>query len=519
MGADLSDKDVKKRGKVELNERWWKAAWPPPGKSKHTKDMIDAIKAFKEAQRGTAQSDMLKSLDDLDKIIAKVRTDANAQFKSLPKSKKAVLNELDELEKLIEAERKAARKFGSKTREVFRYNFANRVTEALKSDPMGKSAKIKGTDVKIELLEVIVQELDEKNALNDLYAQYSRALDDEVALARDRILKIVKARHGSNPDYTKKMVQDVIDDHARNVAEIHHKVPTNVIRRLGLNAAMESEYQKALKKRRVQIAKSSVLTAASGAAIALPGTQAFAIYGFARSTAGLAQQIVEHNMSIKTAAKLLQGHLIYLAKAFDKASKGVGRAVSETGGTTLNAALGIDLVPTLDKATSSLKDLKTNTHHAGFKAQKLIDCLMDQMDSTGKLDKTVGNLPDTHPHKKKLKKSLAKQEKHLDEMIKKVRKLNKMAYEIEAKLPRLEKALKDLGKNSKKQDFANYTAKVLVNLGAIAGGGGVDAANAIETAGQSVTLAEKISAGAIAGVGFADECKSTYKDAQDLAKT
>jgi hypothetical protein len=261
------------------------------------------------------------------------------------------------------------------------------------------------------------------------------------------------------------------------------------------------------------------LTAASGVAIALPGTQAFAIYGFARSAAGLAQQLVEHNIKIATAAKLLQGHLIYLAKAFNKASKGVGRAASETGGTTLNAVLGFDLVPTLDKATSSFKDLKLNTSHAGFKTQKLIDNIMGMMDSCSDLDKTVSSLSKTHPYKKILDKNLARKEKKLDKLIKKTQRLGKQLNVVERKLPALGKALKDLGKNSAGQDFANYTVKVLVNLGAIAGGGLVDATAATTAAGSAVEGAKEIAAMTIASTGEANELYETAKNVRDLAKS
>lgn len=517
--SDFTKKELSKRRKPEINERWWKEAWPGERPAKSGKAMINAIKVYKAARRGTIQSDLMLSLNGLNAATAKLHKEAASILSAVPKRKKAIQSDLDAFDILVEVERKSGAKFGTKTREVFRYDFAAKVMEFLNKSEDGRRVKLKSPMVKIELLEAIVQEIDAKNALSALFTQYSNALEDEVKKAAAKVDALVKARSGSNADNTAKLAQKILDTHADTLSELHHKAPTNVVRKLGLNAALEKQYQKELNKRRRQIAKSTVLTAASGVAIALPGTQAFAIYGFARSAAGLAQQLVEHNIKIATAAKLLQGHLIYLAKAFNKASKGVGRAVSETGGTTLNAVLGFDLVPTLDKATSSFKDLKLNTSHAGFKTQKLIDNIMGMMDSCSDLDKTVSSLSKTHPNKKSFDKNLARKEKKLDKLIKKTQRLGKQLNVVERKLPALGKALKDLGKNSAGQDFANYTVKVLINLGAIAGGGLVDATAATTAAGSAVEGAKEIAAMTIASIGEANELYETAKNVRDLAKS
>lgn len=517
--SDFTKKDLKKRRKPEINERWWKEAWPGERPAKSGKAMTDAIKAYKAAQRGTIQSNLMLSLNGLNAATAKLRKEAASTLSAVPKRKKAIQSDLEAFDTLVEVERKSGAKFGTKTREVFRYDFAAKVMEILKKTEDGRRVKVTSPMVKIELLEVIVQEINAKNALSALFAQYSNAVEDEVKKAADEVATLAKARSGSNPDYTARRAQKILDTHAQTLSELHHKAPTNVISKLGLNASMEKQYKKELNKRRREIFKSTVLTAASGVAIALPGTQAFAIYGFARSAAGLAQQLVEHNIKITTAAKLLQGHLIYLAKAFNKASKGVGRAASETGGTTLNAVLGFDLVPTLDKATSSFKDLKLNTSHAGFKTQKLIDNITGMMDSCSALDKTASSLPTTHRSKKKFDKNLAKSEKELDKLIKKTVRLGKQLNVVERKLPALGKTLKDLGKNSAKQDFANYTVKLLVNLGAIAGGGLTDATAATTAAGSAVEGAKEIAAMTIASIGYANELYETAKDVRDLAKS
>ncbi|WP_274838948.1 hypothetical protein [Phaeobacter gallaeciensis] len=90
---------------------------------------------------------------------------------------------------------------------------------------------------------------------------------------------------------------------------------------------------------------------------------------------------------------------------------------------------------------------------------------------------------------------------------------------MDRKLPHLSKALAALGKNSKLQDGVNYTAKVLVQLGAIAGGGLVDATNAVETADAAVKLGDKVAAMTIASVGYADELRETGSMIKDLANS
>ncbi|MDE4302557.1 hypothetical protein PXK30_06810 [Phaeobacter gallaeciensis] len=516
--ADFTDKDLKKRLPVTISSLWWKSAWPGAKPPSSGSKMTAAIKSYKEAKRDTVQSLLVTSLNALTVASKAVRKDANS-LSATPKRKKAILDDLDKLDDLIKAEHKAALKFGNKTREVYRYNFADKVKDALKGDKYCDDLKLKGKQVVIELLEAIVQELDQKNALNMLHAQYSNALEDTVKKAAAEIRAQAKARVGMDAKKTEKALGDILNKHASDLADLHHKVPTNVLKKMGLNASLEAQYQKDLKKRRVNIAKSVVMTTASGVAIGLPGTQALAIYGFVRSTADLTQQLIEHNMKITQAATLLQGHLKYLAVAFDKASKGVGRGASETLGTTLNAALGIDLVPTLDKAKSSLKDLKVNTAHAGFKTQKLTNEIMNAMDSCKSLDKTVNSLSDTHPYKKILKKNLKRNEKSLNDLLDKTAGLAKSFNTVDRKLPHLSKALAALGKNSKLQDGVNYTAKVLVQLGAIAGGGLVDATHAVETADSAVKLGDKVAAMTIASVGYADELRETGSMIKDLAKS
>ncbi len=513
--SDLTDKEVKKRVPPSISSRWWKQAWPGEKPSKWDRAVATAIKDYKDARRGTAQSLVVIQLNKLGDLLTKVEVEAKSSLKAYPKRRKAIVSDVAALGTIIEKQHKDALKFGSKTREVFRYDFAARVYEAVKDNPDCKGFKPKPQMTKIELLEAIAQELDRKNLLNSLFAEYDNALQIMVNKAASEIKATGVKRRGRNAHNTAKLYGKIIDAHGATLADLMHKAPTNVIKKLGLNAEMEAEYQKELKKRRKAIAKGTVMTVASGVAIALPGTQAFAIYGFVRSAASLTQQIVEHNISISAAAKIVEKQLIFLATTFKKSA---GRAVSETGATTLNAVLGVDIVPTLDKATSNMKLLKINTRHAGFKTQKLTDLIMEMMDSNKRLEKTVNGLADTHPYKKRLAKNLARNERQLDKLLKKTSELAKKLNTVERKLPTLGKALNDLGKNSRGQIAANAIAKILVNLGGIASGGLVDATAAVETAAATVSVAEKVAAITIASVGYVDELKTDVEDVIALGK-
>ncbi|WP_171181334.1 hypothetical protein [Ruegeria sp. HKCCD8929] len=552
--SDLTDREVKKRPKPELNERWWKSAWPGDKQPGNYAPMIFSIKDYKKALRGSSKDDLISALEDLKRKTEALRKDAKSSFRKEKNREKAITTDLDKFDKLVDAEIARTQKVGTATREVFRFNFGNRVEAALKSDKYASGMVFKSDDVRIELLEAMVQDLDTKNLLNALFAEYSQPLERRVKVAATEIRKMAKERVGKHRGTTCEKAVEIINIHAGTLAVEHHKAPTNVLRKAGLNAAMEAEYKKALKKRRKQIAKSAAMTGLAGAAIALPGTQPLAIYACARSAAGLAQQIVEHNLSISKAASLLEKKLKLLQRNFSVASselkglttlasaasevgsagggvsekrkrKKAKRSVAETGSTTFNALIGVDLFPTLEKATADLKTLKMNTRHGGFQAQKLIDEVMDMLDAIDDLKK-IAKFPKA-PNKeffytkvyKDLDQCMNEFARPLDKLLKSATKISGRYHTVEQKIKSLDATLKRIGNISKAQERANLVAKTLVELSAIAGGGAADASAAIAYAEASVTLAEKVAAGSIAIVGTADELKSKVKDLNDFANS
>ncbi len=494
---DFSDKEVKKRVKPTLTERWWKDAWPhETARSQSFEKVTKALKAYKEARRGKSRGGLAHAVKALRTEITEVIKEANSTFRPFKKRKQVIVDELNELKTQLNSEYDAIKQAPRKMREVFAYNLAEKVNDELEKNSHTKDVRMRGTAVTVELMSVIVEELEAKNLANSLFAEYSNALENAVLKIKTQIAKLYAEHSELDAQKKKQAAAAIFDRHAQILDEQIHKAPTNIIKKLGLNAEMEAQYQKELNKRRREIAKTTVLTGAAVGAIALPGTTAFAVYGAARSAASLAQQLLEHNQSISSAATSLEGNLKYLAKVFEKSA---GRAASETGGTTLNALVGVDVVPTLEKATTDYKRLTLNAQHAGFKVQKLTDHLTKLMDFAKSLEKEAKKDDATQ------QKRIALYEKTINTEIKKIVKLAKNLNDVERRLPDLKDCLLKLGKNSKAQIAVNEVAQTLVGLAGIAFGGVADAGIAVGNAASCVTEAEKIAALAIATTGFVDE--------------
>ncbi len=395
---------------------------------------------------------------------------------------------------------------------VYTCNFGARLKQRLAADKRTAGISLQVATPPVELLEAVVDELDRVNSLSMLHAGYDNATEEVL----DRIFKaLVKlAGGGLTQPQMQAAGQKVVDDNLTILAEDWFRVPTDVIRKIGLGAAMEGAYQKALAKRRKNIIKATAFTVVSGLAIALPGTTGFAAYVFARTALGLTQQLVEHNMKLTQAAKVLETQLKYLSEAFKHGA--ALRATSETGATTLNALLGVDVVPTLAKATSNYKDLELNCTHAGFKCRKLNDEIAASLDSLKVLGKSVAKL--TGKDREKMEKLIAKSEAALDALLKKTASLAKQFNTVDRKLATLKKVLDALGKNTKLQDIVNYSAKVLVSLAGIAAGGLADASIAVDATAVATRGIAEVVAVTNGVVGVLTELHEAHKSAKDLAK-
>lgn len=523
---DFSDKEVRKRPKPELNERWWKQAWPGGVSSNYDGLMRRAIKDYKAAKRGTSRDDLEKSLKALKAVSDKIRGEAKKQLKLLPKRQKAILGDLDAFDTLVDGELATLAKFGTKTRVVYKRDFRGALVDRVRKISAYNDFDLKkDANLLIEhsLLDAVVDEIETKNALAMLNMQFNYVFDDKVKQCAGEIKAVLDDRVGKDPTKTGTQIQKIIQDRVNELRAEHDKVPTNVIRKLGLGAAMEAHYRKKVNKRRGKIAINTVMLGGSAAAVALPGTQGFAIYGLARSTASLAQEIAEHTMNMAARARVLEEQLQYLHSTFITAGKKskAGRGLSETGGTTLNALLGVDIFPTLDKAKSNLKNLEQHIAHGQVKTQKMIGKINDMLDASNKANELVkknkGKV--TSRKYKKLQQTLVNQETVLDAWLHKAVKYTHQLRVAEKKIPKLRATMAQLGKNSKAQNVANLGIKVVVNLGGIAAAGMGDASGAYKAAVEAGKQAQAVASVSIATVSTAKELAESTKNVVDEAKS
>ncbi len=504
--ADYSDKEVKARAKTELTEAWWKQAWPGEKPSANHSAMINAIKSYKDAKRGTAVSLLTAKLASLRSAVDAVRSEANSRLGATPKRKKAILDDLQQIDIMINYQETAALKFGDKTKIVFERDFGKQFNDELKKLTKRDDLKAGPMPARHELLEAVIQELDEKNAAGMMNAGFNMALDNCAFKAAKGVADLLKEKPYWPPEKIESKAKEIIMEHYTDMYDLFHKVPTDCLKRISLDSGLEAAYQKELKKKRIKIAVNGVMLTTSFAAIFLPGTQGFAIYGFIRSTLSMIQQIAEHNANIVQKAELLESRLESLRTAF---SNGAKRAASETGGTIVNALVGMDIVPTLGKAQDDMKDLKLNVAHASFKLNKLTEIINKMLDGLKDFDKMHVSMRDGDKAKVKLGKQIAEQRVMLDKMLDKAADLSKNLRDVQQRLPSLDLALKSLGENSKKQVAANEIAKLLVNLGGIAAGGLADASAAFNAAVAAKQAAEAITSVTIASVGLSKELYET----------
>jgi hypothetical protein len=504
--SDYSDKEIKARAKADLTESWWKQAWPGEKPSSNHAAMIAAIKGYKAGKRDTAVSKLLASLENLRKAVSDVRKEANSTLGAVPKRKKAIQGDLDQVDIMINYQVAAAMKFGDKSKIVFERDFGKQFNEELSKLTGRKDVKVGPMPAQHELLEAVFVELDEKNAANMLNIGFNTALDNCAFKAAKEVSELLADKPYWPPQKIDPAIKDIVMRHYADMYDMFQKVPTNCLKKIRLNSDLEVTYQKELTKKRVKLAVNGVMLTTSFAAIFLPGTQGFAIYGFMRSTLGLIQQVAEHNATIADKAETLRLRLKELQTAFQSGAK---RAASETGGTLVNALVGMDVVSTLGKAQGDMKDLKLHVAHSSFKVGKLDEIINKMLDGLKDFDKMHASMRDDDKAKKKLGKQIAEQRVALDKMLDKAADLSASLRDVERMLPGLDLALRSLGENSKKQVAANEIIKLLVSLGGIAAGGVADASVAFKAADMAKEAAQAISSVTIASVSLSKELYET----------
>ena len=289
LGIGLPGKRRKRRPKPELTTAWWKSAWPGDGDPPMNKRMLTALKRHADAQKGDSASDQKTALDNLAALSKDLPGKAKTALKDRADDLKAFTSDLAAFDRLVAAATDRATKIAGGGKSVYKRDFASAVRDDLKSSAAGWQIKTKPIDVESILPEGVVNELDAQSAANDLYKEHDRAFNSAVKSCAKDVAAILADRWGRNERRTSKLVDAKVDEHVTQLQAALRAVPDKVLDRIKLDAGLDREYRKAINKGRLKIAKSAAFTVASGAAIALPGTQAFAIYGFARTAAGLAR--------------------------------------------------------------------------------------------------------------------------------------------------------------------------------------------------------------------------------------
>lgn len=478
--SDETD-EVGVRGKVELTNSWWKQAWPAKTKPANDAKLTKALKDLKKAKVGKSAGDLIEALEAVEAALDAVIGDTSKIPKKLPLKKKAIKSDLKKAKAIVAQDLKALEKHGSKERVVYKRDFGLKVNEMVSDIRLGVSS----CPVELKLLEVLALELDAKGGL----AMLNNMLNDEFDGASkkcDKDLRAIVKKAGGllDADSMSKVIESVTT-HAQTLQTDMRDVPIQVMRKMRIHAAVAKSYKK---DKAVKITKGTVGVGLGVAGSVLPGTLPFALVALARSVASLAKEIVTVLMDLDTKIKLFIKQLSALAAVYKK-----HRGAREITLSSLNAVLGVDVAPTLDKAKADLKEIEKCVavfyHRANKMQKKVIEALDKSNELTKRFEKSASDVKAFMASDKNRK--IRKAMKDLDSILNKTHDLMRQAVNGEKMVPQLRKGLKDLGENSGKVDKANVILGQVINL-AISLGGLGDAAG----------VGRAIESVAVAGVGL-----------------
>ncbi len=453
---------------AQLTEGWWKTAWPSKTPPKSFGEMKLAIKGAKHAKRGTSVVDYHTSLHKLGHAIDKLEKEADAQFKTCPMDKRTAKGNLSDLRKLMEKELAGA-KMGVAPIVVFNKPYGKllkeKVSDNTQLQPLGRM------DIKLELMVGLVNELRDKNAEAMLNTRLNKAFDASLDQTVKYVDKALKIHKGVLPQAVLRDLTKILDDEADKLAAEFRKIPAEVLRKIGINSKMATQY--GLRKA-ASVATAAAGTGLAGAGIGLPGTTAFAVAAALRSATGLLTEITSVCSKVETKIAGLDADLVLLKTAFGtadaKARKmGKGDKLAELSFSVINTLIGKDLMVTVKSADSQLKDIEGHVAYLENRCQKLQKEVVDALDKeaklTAKLLKSIG--------KKKMTNAFGQLEKArkslntvLENTHKQVARVN-AADEAITKLRREMKLLKDPGQ---KLRILQNAVGVMIDVGAGIGG-------------------------------------------------
>ncbi|MEM9197947.1 MAG: hypothetical protein AAGD12_08850 [Pseudomonadota bacterium] len=514
--ADFDDKALRKRPRPTLTSSWWKTAWPHPNAPRCQGDMTRALKALKTAQGGRSAIDLAAALAGVRGCADTASAEAASRLRGLPKRLKAIQTDLEALIKLADAAEAKLAAGGSRQVLVYKRDFGKALTDSLYDF---HNMDIRSIRVEIHLLQAVVDELASRKADALLHSGYSDAFDAAVASCDKELRSLLAKRFGRSDKRTLSQMEKIIAGHLEGMRSEQAKVPARIFKRLGLQGKIAEAYARRMKADSIDIVNKVALTGLSAAAIALPGTQGLAIYGFVRSFLSVSQQIGEHFASASTRAALLIECLEGVEKNYRKleaeqraATKSA--AAQEIGGTALNRLIGVDIVPTLSKAKEHAKILEEQIEYVSYGMRESQDLIGRMMDKMAALKKSLpaAALDPIAVQKSPAGKRIRKLEKALDSLV-------STAAGRAAKIAAVEKSVKPLKKRVKALDDGTSRlvkgiaagTGILVDMG-VATAGLADASSAY----SALCAAEKASKGvlsvATATIGEADALKGALME-------
>ncbi len=459
-GMASSDEELAtKAGKVELTARWVSRAWPedikkrPPAWGVLEKN----IKEFEKYKRNSTKTKIMILLNDIDGNLDDCISQSKRLLSSYPKFRSKLEKQLQSARKLAAAQKKIAADSGGKLYTLWRMELGPPVMAKI---PREFNIQLKNNHLyKLEIPEIVRHELADRNLEVVIHKEFQSLLDNFSTKCADEMKKEILASkyNGMVKKKAVKEMEKIFGKWLKFFEDAAGDIPAKVVRNSSIHEEIARRYDR---ERKVALAKNGVAFVGSVAAIAAPGTAALAGIAAARSGAALAKEL--HNFFTDIGRKLesLKKQLTYLEIAYSNAA---GRVASEVTMSTLNGTLGIDVMPTLDKAQGDLEDLLKNASLSQTKLRAKHKKLNELADKAEKLNKEWLAAKKTSKFTKIDKKCQQFEkiiEKQFDIAVKSSQRLDK----LQDNLPKIKKQMNQIGKNPTALKWASRGLKATANL-------------------------------------------------------
>lgn len=491
----------------DLSEAWFKNLWDKEIRATpHPRDDILAgVKAYKAAQRGKSKGRLIEALEDLEKrIVASAKR--NQKRKDLrPEQFRLLDTQLGYVCKDIDKKIREIESAGGKMVTVYNIDFGTVVQRVNKGDVFIKEKR----PLKVEMLDVVADEIDAVGAAPDLYRQIDRRVEQSARDYVRAVQSLMNDRVGERGMDQKKLNAMARDESDRVVQDLRadlKRVPTDVMRRVRIHRDIAKKYRK---EKAVSIGKGVVSTGLAAGGLAVPGSTPFAAVMLARSICATAKEIAETAMTLKRKVKIFEKTLAELSRAYEshKGEKEIARDA-------VNAVLGVDVVPTLDKAKGQLKDIEKDVASTLFRARQINKDVEKALARTAKLEDKLDKLSTKHKGLKKsqLKMQLSQGRRDVDKLADQVYRLMKHAALAEDKVPEMRRGLVKIDTLKGRVEKAKLAIRSTIAASTALAGMG-DAASASQLA----SAAEKLGALGLAFEGTMETAHDIWQDASSLA--